>query len=102
MLKEALEQSGIAGLVGWNDTADNQDNVFRRALVSKPFTLRPTTMWLTRTGSRPVSFPAIDHANCNQGISDSNPVSRHLVRSALDIDHCLRPLLLQLHPADRP
>ena len=35
MLKEALEQSGVAGLIGWTDTADKQDNVFSRALVSK-------------------------------------------------------------------
>lgn len=92
MLKEALEQSGVAGLIGWTDTPDNQDNVFRRALVSNLMTT--TTTWLTRTGSRPISFPVVDYANCNQGIPYSNPLPRYLVRSALNIDHCLRPFLL--------
>lgn len=37
MIKEALEQSGIAGLIGWTDTNEEQDSLFQRALVSNTF-----------------------------------------------------------------
>lgn len=34
MLKEALEQTGVAGLIGWNEETDDHESVVQRAFVS--------------------------------------------------------------------
>ncbi|KAK5940033.1 hypothetical protein PMZ80_007451 [Knufia obscura] len=41
MLKEALEQSGVAGLIGWTDSNNDEDNVLGKALEAAlyPFQL---------------------------------------------------------------
>lgn len=98
MLKEALEQSGVAGLIGWTDSNNDEDNVLGKALVSNLTIL--TATWLTEIGSSSLSLPASDHTDRHQSIPYNNPLPHHFVHPALDLNHRLWPLLLQLHPSD--
>lgn len=34
MIREALEQTGVAGLIGWKDNQDDGDSIVARAWVS--------------------------------------------------------------------
>lgn len=98
MLREALEQSGIAGLVGWNKS-DDEDNILHRAWVRN--SLKHEQKMLTVTGSSNIPIPISDLSHCNQDVSNCLPLPFHLLHSPQHIDKCIWPLLLQLYSSDR-